>query len=121
MTNPARRLGRASSRKKQEPSTIASSRFYPTMGQSKMPKSFRRSQPARNPGWRPPAFSIGGLIPLTASSRESHKQRMIQKSGDRDGVPTENAMAHPSPTTASFMTTAIFPSLLHEDPRYYQL
>jgi hypothetical protein len=34
------------------------------MGQSKTPKSFRRSQPARNSDWRPPAFSIGGAYPF---------------------------------------------------------
>ena len=42
-----------------------------------------------------------GLIPSTASSRESPRQRMIRKSGDKDGTPMGNVMAHPSPTTAS--------------------
>jgi hypothetical protein len=35
----------------------------------------------------------------------------------------ENATASPLPdnSIATYMTTAIFPSLLHEDPRYYQM
>src|SRR6266849_8745608 len=96
-----RRLGRVNWKGKQEPLTTAFSKSCRTTERLRTPRSFLRSQAARNSGWRPPAFLIGAHIPSTASSLELNKQGMTQRLGDRDGAPTENVMAHPLPTTAS--------------------
>jgi hypothetical protein len=43
-------------------------------------------------------------IPSTGFCLQLHRQRMIQKSGDKDGTPTGNVMVRLLPTTASVLT-----------------
>src|SRR6266478_5855396 len=86
----------------QEPPQPAPAPSNPqTTGQSKTLMNCRRSQPARSSDWQLPAFLIGALIRSTAFSQLSHKQRMIQRLGDRDGTPTANVMEPRLQTIAS--------------------
>jgi len=63
-----------------------------------------------------------GSYPFNGILAELNKRRMNQNPGDRDGTPTQNAMAHPCRQQHKHGDDdGDFATLLHEDPRYYQL